>query len=99
MASDLQDVSWGKEEAQSKNSTSTNLLDYKKLDQLVQHTFPASLGWVPERIEINGRKGRQVVCILGKDKKQYRIYDLDSDNGVEGSTGKLHYDSGDNMVT
>jgi anaphase-promoting complex subunit 4 len=36
------------------------------------------LEWAPERIEINGRKGRRIICVLAKDKTNYRIYDIDS---------------------
>lgn len=44
----------------------------------VRHTFPKGLEWAPEKIEINGRKGRRIICVLAKDKVNYRIYDIDS---------------------
>lgn len=46
----------------------------------VRHTFPQGLEWAPERIEINGRKGRRIICVLAKDRISYRIYDIDSVN-------------------
>lgn len=98
MALGLHGIPWEKQEAQSKDSPNTNLLDDEKVDQFVQHIFPVGLGWAPERIEINGRKGRRVVCLVGKDKKQYRIYDIDGDNSVEGH-GATEDDSADNMMT
>lgn len=55
-----------------------DLIDQKYMDQFVQHVFPAGLAWTPERIEVNGRKGRRVICVVAKDKTRYRIHDLDS---------------------
>jgi anaphase-promoting complex subunit 4 len=43
-----------------------------------RHTFPQDASWAPERIEINGRKGRRVVCVIAQDKIHYRIFDLDT---------------------
>lgn len=48
------------------------------MDQFVQHIFPTGLAWTPERIEINGRRGRRIICVVAKDKTRYRIHDLDS---------------------
>ena len=42
------------------------------------------ISWTPERIEINGRKGRRVICVLAQDRFHYRVYDLDSASGGEG---------------
>ncbi|KAH0543232.1 hypothetical protein FGG08_002396 [Glutinoglossum americanum] len=44
------------------------------------HFFPATeAGFVPEMLEINGRKGRRVVCVLGRDRLHYRVFDLDGE--------------------
>lgn len=64
-------------------SPSIDLSDRKYMDQLVQHTFPTDLVWAPERIEINGRRGRRIICVVGKDKARYRIHDLDSVHEAE----------------
>jgi anaphase-promoting complex subunit 4 len=37
---------------------------------------------VPEKLEVNGRKGRRVVCVLGKDRLHYRVFDLDGGGDV-----------------
>ena len=50
----------------------------------IRHTFPAGPTWGVERLEINGRKGRRVVCCVAQDKMRYRIFDLDSGDGEEG---------------
>ena len=49
----------------------------------VRHTFPQGPEWAPEKIEINGRKGRRIICVLAKDKINYRIYDIDSANETD----------------
>ncbi|KAK7717006.1 hypothetical protein SLS57_006413 [Botryosphaeria dothidea] len=50
----------------------------------VKHVFPASERFTPIKIDVNGRKDRRVVCVLGDDLKHYKIYDLDYDSGKEG---------------
>ena len=56
--------------------------------------FPEGISWAPERLVVNGRKGRRVIGILAQDKLRYRIFDLDNsssdapnaqDAGVDGS--------------
>ena len=39
---------------------------------------PDGVSWTPERMEINGRKGRRAICLLAQDRFRYRVYDLDS---------------------
>ena len=53
----------------------TNPLHYEACTWL---QFPLGASWVPESIEVNGRKGRRVVCVLAQDRVHYRIFDLDS---------------------
>ena len=43
--------------------------------------FPEGAFWTPERVEINGRKNRRVICVLAQDRVHYRVYDLDSSTG------------------
>ncbi|KAB2577683.1 hypothetical protein DBV05_g3785 [Lasiodiplodia theobromae] len=50
----------------------------------VKHVFPSSERFTPIKIDVNGRKDRRVVCVLGDDLKHYKIYDLDYDSGKEG---------------
>ncbi|KAL8822002.1 MAG: hypothetical protein Q9223_000082 [Gallowayella weberi] len=42
------------------------------------HQFPAGKIWTPQSLEINGRKGRRMACILAEDKLHYRQFDIDS---------------------
>ncbi|KAK8233790.1 anaphase-promoting complex, cyclosome, subunit 4-domain-containing protein [Phyllosticta capitalensis] len=43
----------------------------------VKHVFPAGDHFVPLRLEVNGRKDRRIICILGEDLRHYKIFDLD----------------------
>jgi anaphase-promoting complex subunit 4 len=52
--------------------TEENISDYSR------HHFSADDGFIPEKIEVNGRKGRRVVCVLGADRLHYKMFDLDS---------------------
>ena len=68
-------------------------IDLADPEQLMAYTwleFPPGVSWTPQRMEINGRKGRRVICIVAQDNFHYRVYDLDSvtesqDLGPEGS--------------
>ena len=48
------------------------------MDELTWHNFPSSTLWAPEKLEINGRKGRRVICVLARDRLHYRMFDVDS---------------------
>ncbi|KAK7545985.1 anaphase-promoting complex, cyclosome, subunit 4-domain-containing protein [Phyllosticta citricarpa] len=56
----------------------------------VKHVFPAGDHFVPLRLEVNGRKDRRIVCVLGEDLRHYKIFDLDygaqRDGDGEGET-------------
>lgn len=43
-----------------------------------RHIFPQESASQPEKLEVNGRKGRRVVCVLDQDGLHYRVFDLDS---------------------
>jgi anaphase-promoting complex subunit 4 len=66
-----------------------------------RHFFPASeVGFIPERLEVNGRKGRRVVCVLGRDRLHYKVFDLDGEEegeeGEEGGEGEGGEEGGEN---
>lgn len=52
----------------------------------VKHTFDHKDRFIPDVMDVNGRKGRRVVCVLGKDSRAYKVFDLDplGDLGAEG---------------
>lgn len=45
--------------------------------------FPTGVSWAPERLEVNGRKGRRAVCVFAQDRFHYRVYDLDGSSEIE----------------
>jgi hypothetical protein len=61
----------------AQNSYTAIQLTNDKVKEQSCHTFDSLFS--PVRLEINGRKGRRVVCALSNDRNRYKIYDLDSD--------------------
>ena len=55
-----------------------DLSDPEQLRSYTWHEYPSGVSWAPERLEVNGTKGRRVICVLAQDRFHYRIYDLDS---------------------
>ena len=49
-----------------------------EVKQFIQHTFPDGPSWTPQRLEVNGRKGRRAACVVAEDRIHYRIFDIDS---------------------
>ena len=65
----------------AKNDHPIIKLTDNKVKEQARHTFDALFS--PIRIEVNGRKGRRVVCALSNDRTRYKIFDLESDTGSE----------------
>lgn len=68
--------------------------------QYVRHTFPPDAKRVPLKMEVNGRKGRRVICILYEDRLHYSVFDLDSDardDAVEGEVEDAQNGDGDEI--
>ncbi|KAL6720420.1 hypothetical protein ACLMJK_002342 [Lecanora helva] len=40
--------------------------------------FPQGASWAPEKLVVNSKKGRRVICALAQDRLRYRIFELDS---------------------
>lgn len=49
-------------------------------------------------MDINGRKGRRVICIVAQDKKRYRMYDVDSNPDVEEPEDGKDSEGDENML-
>lgn len=67
------------------------LLDFSqqtKIKPFIKHIFPASERFVPFKLEVNGRKGRRVACVMGEDLRHYKIFDLDF-REKEGEKGEI----------
>jgi anaphase-promoting complex subunit 4 len=58
-------------------------LDLNQHPSFFKHMFAS--GVEPVRLEVNGRKGRRVVCVLYGDRSRYSVFDLDtvSEDDVE----------------
>lgn len=60
--------------------------------------FRGGVSWAPERMEVNGRKGRRVICVLAQDRFHYRVHDLDSSPGGE-KFRETKADGGDEVMS
>ena len=57
----------------------------EKCEACTWQIFPPGISWAPEKVEVNGRKGRRVICVLAQDRLHYRVYDLDSSSSLVGA--------------
>ncbi len=67
----------------------THGIDLRRLSDVSVHTvhrFPPGRMWTPRSLEINGRKGRRMICVLAEDKLHYRQFDVDSPDAVHNTT-------------
>lgn len=65
--------------------TQMRLSDSEGMEEHAWLEFGPGVSWTPQRIEINGRKGRRAACVLAEDGFHYRVYDLDKrDQGIDG---------------
>ena len=79
-------------------AASLDVRDPEQMARLTRHIFPAGISWAPEKMDINGRKGRRVMCVVTQDKKRYRMYDVDSNPEVEEKEDGLDDGSDDIML-
>ncbi len=56
--------------------------DVSSLAPYTRHIFSREDPGQPEKLEVNGRKGRRVVCVLDHDGLRYRVFDLDSNADI-----------------
>lgn len=69
-----------------------DLSDVNLLGTYTRHKFPREGTSTLERLEVNGRKGRRVVCVLDQDNVRYRVFDLDSSAGGVDTNNDLEDD-------
>jgi anaphase-promoting complex subunit 4 len=71
------------------------------MQQYIKHTF-ASGDWLkPSKFEVNGRKNRRFVIVLGEDCRQMRIFDLDfkeANTSSDRTNGRSEEGYGDEMM-
>ncbi|KAI4174012.1 MAG: hypothetical protein LQ343_002575 [Gyalolechia ehrenbergii] len=46
------------------------------------HRFPPGKRWIPQGLEVNGRRGRRTICVVAEDRVHYRQFDLDNWKGA-----------------
>ena len=80
----------------SQRIASLNLTSFSDMEPHTLHSFPStSPSQAIERIEVNGRKGRRVVCVVTQDRLRYRVFDLESvqaEGGAEAEGMDYDYD-------
>ncbi|EEH15946.1 hypothetical protein PABG_06033 [Paracoccidioides brasiliensis Pb03] len=54
------------------------LADPQQHADFVKHTFTGQGNMEPVEFQVNGRKGRRVVCVLYADRLRYSVFDMDS---------------------
>ncbi|KAI9721737.1 MAG: hypothetical protein M1812_002072 [Candelaria pacifica] len=82
----LQYSPWSTSTAGDEGANSEPLLDLRDSEGMrhyLQHSFPPNETWTPERLEVNGRRGRRALCVLGADRIHYKIFDLDGGSSKE----------------
>lgn len=57
---------------------SSNSFEGAQLLERPRHIFPTTLRFKPTALEINGRKDRRTIYVLGEDRRHYKILDLDN---------------------
>ncbi len=66
---------------------SVDFANPEHLSTYTWHEFPMGVSWTPQRIEVNGRKGRRAICVIAEDGFHYRVYDLDSPQDMDENEG------------
>ena len=72
------------------NDTDLDFSDSELVERYTWLDFGSGVSWTPQRLEVNGRKGRRVACVVAEDRFHYRVYDLDTRDRaqeVEGEDG------------
>ena len=65
-------------------STGIDLTKPKSIADCTIYTFPTDPSWAPKSLEVNGRKGRRMICVLADDRIHYRQFDMDSSGELNG---------------
>ena len=90
-------LSYTATEAAQERNESPDLSGPEPMALLTRHTFPAGISWAPEKMDINGRKGRRVMCVVAQDMTRYRTYDVDGNVEKEISENDKDNESDDSM--
>lgn len=72
------------------DSSELVLSNVRLLAPYTRHTFLGDRASQPGTLEVNGRKGRRVLCVLDQDGLRYRVFDLDSNAEDCGTPAQEH---------
>jgi anaphase-promoting complex subunit 4 len=79
-----------------------DLSDQTRHANFILHTFPPQQNMEPMTLQINGKKGRRVVCVLYSDGLRYSVFDLDSvsdgENEAEGEVGEQYQSADEDQI-
>lgn len=74
-------------------------LSLAQIERFVKHKFDAGEHFRPLMMEVNGRKDRRVICVVGEGLRQYRILDLDFQAGqLEQATVGVRDSGSDELI-
>ena len=77
------EYAFDEDRTEAANVAGANSFELQQSIHMLRHSFPEGPTWTPERMEINGRKGRRAICVLAQDALRYRVFDLDSTSNDE----------------
>ncbi len=67
--------------------TQIHLSDHTYHASFIRHTFSPQRDMEPMTLQVNGKKGRRVVCVMYSDGLRYSVFDLDRAGDGEDDTG------------
>ena len=69
-----------------------NLQEEETSQPYTHHKFAEGQASSPDRLAVNGKKGRRAVCVVAEDGIHYRVFDIDSGGGDvdEGEDVEMH---------
>ena len=82
---------------EGRGSSSTIQIDLREPSQMescIVHTFAHRERFKPQTLTVNNRKNRRVVCVLGQDKRSFRIFDVGARQADEGDDTDTPMDDG-----
>ena len=72
-----------------------DLSSFSELEGYVHQRFPSlSHSWMPQSVEVNGRKDRRALCVISQDRLHYAMFDLDSRHEGEDGQDNLQHEAG-----
>ena len=61
------------------SSIQIDLQELSRIEAYILHAFPHSERFRPNTLAVNGRKNRRVFCVLGEDKRRFRMFSVEGE--------------------